>query len=244
MIGRGIGELHEIAEILDRAVAAALVEIVHEGRAVIGREHRRVAADLARCARGCARAGCSAAASSRRACAPARLGKRTRSPLTSAPGLPRSARARRDNRGTRRRFPAAGSRRCASMSGEPLLAEDLGQGNGAGDVGHGGGAATRARRPARLAAAPRLGGGGFRRCVHRASPFVLGLGRPNLRLSRQEMNSQNALAAKRQAWRRSDQTACADRSAVDPWAATKPSTCGPGALLAPGFQAARTRPAA
>ena len=46
MNGDEIGELHEIAEILDRAVAPALVEIVDERRAVVGREHRRLAADL------------------------------------------------------------------------------------------------------------------------------------------------------------------------------------------------------
>jgi hypothetical protein len=41
----GVGELHEIAEILDGAVAAALVEIVDEGRAVDRREDGGVAAD-------------------------------------------------------------------------------------------------------------------------------------------------------------------------------------------------------
>ena len=45
---RHVGELHEIAEILDRAVAAALVEVAHEGRTVDRREHGGVAADLDR----------------------------------------------------------------------------------------------------------------------------------------------------------------------------------------------------
>ena len=31
-----VGELHKIAEILNRAIAAALVETMHEGRAVVG----------------------------------------------------------------------------------------------------------------------------------------------------------------------------------------------------------------
>ena len=44
-IGAQIGELDEVLEVLERAVAAALVEVVDEGRAVIGREHHRVAAD-------------------------------------------------------------------------------------------------------------------------------------------------------------------------------------------------------
>ena len=44
-IGAQIGELDEILEVLDRPVAPPPVEIVDEGRAVIGREHHRVAAD-------------------------------------------------------------------------------------------------------------------------------------------------------------------------------------------------------
>src|SRR3546814_4154207 len=46
--GRGIGELHEIAEILDRAVAPALLQIAHEGRTVGWREDGVGAADLDR----------------------------------------------------------------------------------------------------------------------------------------------------------------------------------------------------
>ena len=42
---RHVGELHEVAEILDGGVAAALVEVADEGRAVDRREHRVVAAD-------------------------------------------------------------------------------------------------------------------------------------------------------------------------------------------------------
>ncbi len=43
--GRHVGELHEVAEILDGRVAAAVIEIAHEGRAIDRREHRVVAAD-------------------------------------------------------------------------------------------------------------------------------------------------------------------------------------------------------
>ena len=44
--GRDIGELHEIAEILDRGIAPAIVEIADEGRPVDGREDRGFAADV------------------------------------------------------------------------------------------------------------------------------------------------------------------------------------------------------
>ena len=47
-VGAGIGQLHEVAEILDRAVAAALVEVVHEGRAVDRSEHEVGAPDMDR----------------------------------------------------------------------------------------------------------------------------------------------------------------------------------------------------
>ncbi len=43
---RHVGQLHEIAEILDRAVAPAVVEIRDEGRAVDRREHKVVTADF------------------------------------------------------------------------------------------------------------------------------------------------------------------------------------------------------
>ena len=43
---RHVGELDEVAEVLDAGVAAAFVEVVYERRAVGRREHRRVAADV------------------------------------------------------------------------------------------------------------------------------------------------------------------------------------------------------
>ncbi len=44
--GRRVGQLHEVAEVLDRAVAPAAVEVRHEGRPVVRREdHVRVAED-------------------------------------------------------------------------------------------------------------------------------------------------------------------------------------------------------
>jgi hypothetical protein len=44
--GRDEGQLHEVLEVLDRAVAAASVDVVHERRAVDGSEHGPVAADF------------------------------------------------------------------------------------------------------------------------------------------------------------------------------------------------------
>ena len=41
-----VGQLHEVAEVLDRAVAPAAVEVAHERRAVVGREDRVHPADL------------------------------------------------------------------------------------------------------------------------------------------------------------------------------------------------------
>ncbi len=43
--GRHVGELHEVAEVLDARVAAPLVEVAHEGGAVGRGEHGAVAAD-------------------------------------------------------------------------------------------------------------------------------------------------------------------------------------------------------
>ena len=43
--GRHVGELHKVLEVFDCGVAAALVEVVHKGRAVGGYKHRALAAD-------------------------------------------------------------------------------------------------------------------------------------------------------------------------------------------------------
>ena len=43
--GRHIGELHKVLEVFNGGVAAALVEVVHEGRPVGGDQHRALAAD-------------------------------------------------------------------------------------------------------------------------------------------------------------------------------------------------------
>src|SRR4029079_11458464 len=42
---RHVGELDEVAEILDARVAASFVEVVYERRAIRGRKDRRIAAD-------------------------------------------------------------------------------------------------------------------------------------------------------------------------------------------------------
>src|SRR5512134_427950 len=44
--GRHVGEADEIAEILERRIAANAIEVAHEGRAVDRREDCRLAADL------------------------------------------------------------------------------------------------------------------------------------------------------------------------------------------------------
>jgi hypothetical protein len=44
--GRHIGELHEILEVGDGRIAAAAIEVAHEGRAIDRREDRGIAADL------------------------------------------------------------------------------------------------------------------------------------------------------------------------------------------------------
>ena len=41
-----ISELHKVLEILDRAITAAFIEIMHEGRAINRRENRVLAANL------------------------------------------------------------------------------------------------------------------------------------------------------------------------------------------------------
>ena len=41
-----VGELDDVLEVLERGVAPAAVEVVDERRAVVGGEHRGVAADL------------------------------------------------------------------------------------------------------------------------------------------------------------------------------------------------------
>jgi hypothetical protein len=44
--GRHVGELHEVAEVLDRGVAATVVEVMDEGRSVGGSQHHVGVADL------------------------------------------------------------------------------------------------------------------------------------------------------------------------------------------------------
>ena len=115
-----VGELHEVAEILDARVAAALVEVADEGRAVGRREHRVLAADqhvaggIARVLRELARRASpgSAGGTCRAACAPARPARPRRPPSRSrAPPGPR---------GTRCRSPRGSCRHSARSARGPL----------------------------------------------------------------------------------------------------------------------------
>ena len=170
---REIGELHEILEILDRAVAASMIEIVHERRAVIGREHRRVAADQ-HVALGIARM--LDVARGRRGAELAREPAREPHALALDVGA-RVAKARQrggiiaevDADLLQQRLGVALDDR------EPFLAQDLGRGDRAGDVGDRGMAAFRARDAARLAASARLRGGalGGRRGRHGTIPLQI-----------------------------------------------------------------------
>ena len=117
--GRHVGELHEIAEILDGGVAAALVEVADEGRAVDRREDRVVAADDD-VALGVARMlDVSRGRGLRRsACAAGRAGKRTRVPFTSQPAPLQSWSASGSSRNSMPISSRIVSALC-SMSGRP-----------------------------------------------------------------------------------------------------------------------------
>ncbi len=117
----GVGQLHEVAEVLDRAVAPAVVQVAHEGRAVVRGEDGvrarrsatlllRVAGVLGELARRASpgRSG----GTSRAGSGPARPGRRRRPSAEQA-------RARRDRPGTRGRPPGGSCRRCARSGPAP-----------------------------------------------------------------------------------------------------------------------------
>ena len=170
--GREIGELHEILEVFDRAVAAALVEIVDEGRTVVGGEDRRFAADDD-VALGIARM-LHIARRRRRAELPRKTaGKADALALDVAARVLETLQragiiAKFDPDLLQQRVGVVLDQR------EALLAEYLGRRDRAGYVGDRREAALRARRPARLAAPPRLGRGeiGRGRGRHGAVPWT------------------------------------------------------------------------
>ena len=103
MCGLAVGQLHEVAEVLDRAVAPAAVQVVHERRAVVRGEDRgrcrRSATFVARVAgvlRELARAR-----SPGRSGGTSRAGTGRARPATSAPAAAQEARRRPGRRGTR-----------------------------------------------------------------------------------------------------------------------------------------------
>ena len=153
-----IRELDEILEVFERPIAAALVEVVDERRAVVGGEHHRVAADK-HIALGIARVlhvlrGRGGAETPREAA-------RKAHPLaldvaaSVAKEIERAGKvAKLDADLLQQRLGVALDRR------EALFADEFREGDGAGDVGNGGVRALGARRASRLAAASRLLGGG------------------------------------------------------------------------------------
>ena len=115
-VRRHVGELHEVLEVLDRAVAAPAVQVADERRAVRRSEDGVHAADLD-VVRGVARVLREALGRRRldRARRHIPRGNRTRSPSHVGAGRPRTARGRRARRGTRSR-PAPGSCRRSARS--------------------------------------------------------------------------------------------------------------------------------
>ena len=176
-VGAEIGEPDEVLEVLERSVAAAPVEIVDEGRAVVRREHHRVAADddvalrIARVlhvARG--RGGAELSREAARKAHPLALDVAAR----AAKEVERARKvAELDADLLEQRVGVA------LDDFEPFLAENLGQRNVARDVGHGDGRALGAGGAARLAAATRFAGGGrggfgHGRSLGRGRSFVSG----------------------------------------------------------------------
>ena len=158
MNGLRVRELDEILEVFERPVAAALVEVVDERRAVVGGENHRVAADQ-HVALGIARV--LHVLRGRGRAEPPREAARKAHPLAldvaarAAKELERAGKvAKLDADLLQQRLGVALDRF------ETLFADELGQGDGAGDVGNGGVRALGARGASRLAAASRLLGGG------------------------------------------------------------------------------------
>ena len=150
---RHVGQLDEVAEVLDVRVAPALVEVADERRAV-GRARTPCACRRSRrCARGCARAARTRAARS----SGSRLrhrprGKCTRSPLTSAPASLQSASASASSRKSMPISSRIVSALC-SMSCE-ALPRPAPRSTGVLRVMYGMVTAERAARAARLASRP------------------------------------------------------------------------------------------
>ncbi len=193
-IGAHVRELDEVLEVLERAVAAALVEVVDEGRAVVGREHHRVAADRD-IALGIARV----LNVSRRRGGAQTLRQATRKAnafaLDVAAGVAKEFErpwevAEFDPDFLEQRL------RVALDRFQPLRAHDFGQRNLAGDVGDGGEGGFGARRTARFPTAARLSGGGRRGFCHgvssRRSRAVF-MSEP-LRQGAEELNPQKSVA--------------------------------------------------
>ena len=164
-----VGELDEVLEVFERPVTAAFVEVVHERRPVIWREHHRVAADRD-VALGIARmlhvlrrrSGAEAPRQAAREANPLALDVASRfaKEFEGAGKL-----AKLDANLFEQRLSVALDRL------QSLLADKFGERDPASDVGDGGERALSARAPARLAATARLSGGSRRDVSHGVLAF-------------------------------------------------------------------------
>ena len=208
--GDGVGQLHEVAEVLDRAVAPAVVEVADERRAVVRGEDRVRPADLDVAFAGSARTGCTRAARSPgRSAGTSRAGtgrgrrRRPRRPSASsrsASGSPRNSTP------TSSRIVSA----LCSISGEALLAEDLERGELPGQERDVLGVGVRAGAP---------GARRGRRCVAAA-------GRPSAVLPRCRSRRSAGVVA-----RRGRRPPAAPPSRFGRAASTTAPRCGNGAVL-------------
>ena len=164
-----VGELDEVLEVFERPVTAAFVEVVHERRPVIWREHHRVAADRD-VALGIARmldvlrrrSGAEASRQAAREANPLALDVASRfaKEFEGAGKL-----AELDANFLEQRLSVALDRL------QSLLADKFGERNLASDVGDGGERALSARASARLAATARLSSGSRRGVSHGVLAF-------------------------------------------------------------------------
>ena len=157
-IGAEVGELHEILEVLDRAVAAALVEVADEGRAVVWREHHGVAADQHVALR---IAGVLHVARWRRRAKLSREPARKAHPFALDVAARPAKKLKRAGKAAEFDADLLEQRVGVALDDlEPLGAQNFGQRDLAGDVGDGCVRALGPGGPPRLASASRLASGG------------------------------------------------------------------------------------
>ncbi len=164
-----IRELDEILEIFERAVAAALVEIVDERRAIVGSEHHRIAA-YEHVALGVARM----LHILRRRCGAEAPCQAPREPHSFALDIATSVAKQLKRTGKFAKLDANFLKQRLSVTLDrlqPLLAHKFSERDFAGDIGDRGERALGSRASARLAAAARLSGGCRRGVCHGVLAF-------------------------------------------------------------------------